>query len=110
MNIIRLTYKVKSLAGDFDTTVECDFLNDTISFLEVTDLVKKDLKTYNEFINELVLGYMNDYIDSYVNAESLTVAQIRVNDWKQSGAYDVLTTAEKTMYNNFYNLIEKHIQ
>jgi hypothetical protein len=109
MNIIKLTYRVKSLAGDFDTTVECDFLNDTVSFLEVTDLVKKDLKTYNEFINELVLGYMNDYIDSYVNAEFLTVAEIRVNDWKQSGGYETLTDADKAKYNKFYLLLQKNI-
>jgi len=110
MNIIKLTYKVKSLAGDFDTSVECDFLNDNTSFLEVTDLVKKDLTIYNKFVDGIASAYMTDYIDGSVNSEALSVATIRVNDWLVEGGYDALTTAEKTIYNNFQSLIEKHIQ
>jgi hypothetical protein len=110
MNLIRLTYRVKSLAGDFDTSVECDFLNDNTSFMEVTDLVKKDLTIYNKFIDGVAAAYMTDYIDGSVNEDALSVATIRVNDWKLAGGYDALTTAEKTMYNNFYALIENHIQ
>lgn len=110
MNILRLTYKVKSLAGDFDTSVECDFLNDNISFMELTDLVKKDLTAYNKFIDGIASAYMTDYIDVSINEDALSVATIRVNDWKLAGGFESLTSAEKTVYNNFYNLIEKHIQ
>lgn len=110
MNIVRLTYRVKSLAGDFDTSVECDFLNDNTSFMEVTDLVKKDLTVYNKFIDGVAAAYMTDYIDGSVNEDALSVATIRVNDWKLAGGFESLTAAEKTTYNNFYNLIEKHIQ
>ena len=52
---------------------------------------------------------MNDYIDSYVNAEFLTVAEIRVNDWKQSGAYETLTDTDKAKYDKFYLLLQKNI-
>lgn len=109
MNIIRLTYKVKSLAGDFDTTVECDFLNDDKSFLEVTDLIKKDLTIYNTFIEELVAIYMTDYVNSTVNKEGLTVAIININDWKESGIYETLTDADKVKYDKFYLLLQKNI-
>lgn len=108
MNIIKLTYKVKSLAGDFDTSVECDLLNDNTSFFEVTELIKKDLTTYNKFIDKIASFYMNDFIDGEINEEGLYVAAIKVNEWKAAGKYDELTTDEKTIYNNFKSLIENY--
>lgn len=109
MNIIKLTYKVKSLAGDFDTSVECDFLNDNKSFLEVTDLIKEDLDTYNTFMDDIVSPYVNDFINLYINEEGLSVAEININEWKLTGAYDQLSEANKLKYDNFYNLVSSNI-
>ena len=109
MKALKLTYTVKDLSGAVDTRVYCDLLNDEISFFEVTDLVKSDLKTYNDFIDKVMPLSLLDYLEQGVDSDGKSFVTFDIMTWKADGKYDELSSVHKGMYSKFYDLITKNI-